>query len=151
MEDQGLKIKKTAKKLLESIGFLEEPIVTKRDRIFLVRLQLDDPSLLIGRQGEAMEALQHILRLLINSELDFSDHLIVVDINSYREKRTKNIEQHAREIASKVLETGDEIELPFLNSYERRIVHTIIGTIADVESESRGDGQDRKVVIKPKK
>jgi spoIIIJ-associated protein len=112
---------------------------------------MEDPGYIIGKQGEALEALQHVLRMILNRELELTDTLIVIDINGYREKRTKGIEQKARELAHKVRTTGKEIELPFLNSFERRVVHSIVSTIADVESESRGEGLERRLVIKPKK
>ena len=150
MEDHILKIKENTKRILELIGFSEEPIVTKKEKTYVVRIQLEDPGYLIGKQGESLEALQHLLRILVNKDSDLREDLIIVDVNSYREKKTKGMEQKARELAYKVRSTGKEIELPYLNSFERRIVHSIVGNIADVESESRGIGSERRLVIKPK-
>lgn len=150
MEKYILKIHDKAKELISLLGFNEDPIVTQKEKVFLVRFQLEEPNFLIGRQGETLEALQHVLRLLLNRELELDDRLVVIDINGYREKRTKNIEQRARELVYKVRETGKDVEIPFLNSYERRLVHSVVSAIADVESISEGEGYERKIIIKKK-
>ena len=151
MDDQITTIQNKAIELFDLLGFSEHPIVTQRDRVYNVRFEVREPNYLIGRQGETLDALQHVLRLLINRELDLADRLVIIDVNGYREKKTKNIEKKAKESAYIVRETGRDIEIPFLNSFERRIVHSIISTIADVESVSTGEGNERKIVIKKKK
>lgn len=149
--DNILTISQISRQLLDLLGFDAEPYVSQKENTYLVRFQLDEPNLLIGRQGEALESFQHILRILVSRELKLEHALVVVDINSYRDKKTKGIEQRARELAYKVRSTGKEIEIPNLNSFERRLVHSVIGNIADVESESEGTGLERRVIIKPKK
>lgn len=151
MNNNILKVSQISRKILELLGFDAEPYVSNKENTYLVRLQLDDPSLLIGKQGESLDALQHLLRLLIGRELEAEHITVVVDINGYRDKRTKNIEQQARETAYKVRSTGKEAEIPNLNSFERRLVHSVVGNIADVESESHGEGSSRKIVIKLKR
>lgn len=151
MEETIATIQNKAEELFNLLGFSESPIVTQRDRVINVRFEVDEPNYLIGRQGETLDALQHILRLLVNRELDYTDKLVIIDVNGYREKRTKNLEKKAKESAYLVRETGEDIEIPFLNSFERRIVHSIISNIADVESMSVGDGHERKIIIKKKK
>lgn len=151
MEDNVGRIQEKAQELFALLGFSETPVVSQSERVYNVRFEVDEPNYLIGRQGETLDALQHVLRLFISREIDLADRLVIIDVNGYREKRTKNLEKKARESAHLVRENGKEIEIPFLNSFERRIVHSIVSTVADVESVSEGDGYERKIIIKKKK
>jgi spoIIIJ-associated protein len=151
MADKTAKIKNKSEEILQNLGFFGEAIISQRGTATLVNFQLDEPGILIGRNGEALDALQHILRLLVGAESAGERDLLVVDINGYRKKRAGAVENIAREAAHKVRREMIEMELEPMNSYERRIVHTIVGTVADVESESVGERQNRRVKIKPKK
>ena len=62
----------------------------------------------------------------------------------------KNIERLVRQIANEVKETKLTVSLDPMNSYERRLVHTIVGEFPDLETESVGEGKDRHVTIKYK-
>lgn len=151
MEKLVISIKDSSKGLIEPLGFDVEPVVTFDDRIVMVNIQLDEPALLIGRGGEGINALQHILRSIHKNDLMEKQANIVLDIANYRDKRNDRLQRDAREKALQVLSTGIEEELPPMSSYERRLVHMIVKNVADVETESMGEGKDRRIVIKPKK
>jgi spoIIIJ-associated protein len=152
MEEITVKIKDKSKDLVELLGFAGEPIITKRDSVYFVNIITEDsPSFLIGRGGETLDALQHMLRILLFNDGLSYENMIVVDINGYRNKKTANIEKRVKEIAHKVRESGIEEILEPMNSFERRVIHMAITNIADVESESVGERHDRRVKIKPKK
>jgi len=152
MEELILKIKNKSNDIVGLLGFDAEAIVSKRDNIFFVNFQLDDPVFLIGKGGITLDSLQHILRLVIKKELaDAADCNIVVDINSYKNKKTSNLEKRVRDAAYKVRTTGIVYEFEPMSSYERRLVHTLVSNFADVESESVGEKHERKVHVKPKK
>lgn len=74
---------------------------------------------------------------------------IFVDINNYRRERENLIVELAKAAARKVLLTKQEVKLPAMNAYERRLVHMELSTRPDVKSESMGEGTDRCVIIKP--
>ena len=151
MQEKISKIKNKSKEIIAYFGYDADPIVTQRDRVIMVNFRIDDPGHMIGKDGEVLDSLQHILRILLKDDLMEDSGLIVIDINGYRTKKTETLEKRARDIAHKVRVEQIEIELPPMNSFDRRIIHTIVTNIADVETESRGDRQDRRVVIKPKK
>lgn len=151
MPKDHTKIKKHSKELLSKLGFEAEPIITQQEEIIFVNIQMDSPGLLIGRGGEGLEALQHILRLLILRDEEIESTNIVLDIAGYRDKRIENVKKLAHDKAYLVLSTGIEEILPEMSSYERRIVHMVCTNIADIETESVGDGRERRVKIKPKK
>ena len=151
MPKDHTRVKKHSKELLSKLGFEVEPIITQQEEIVFINLQIDNPGLLIGRGGEGLDALQHILRLLVLRDEEITYANIVVDISGYRDKKIENVKKLARDKAYSVLSTGIEEILPEMSSYERRIVHMVVTNIADVETESVGEGRERKVVIKPKK
>ena len=151
METLVIKVKEVSGGLIGSLGFDVEPIVTHGDGVVMVNVQCDDPALLIGRGGEGIDALQHIMRSMLRADLMEKRANIVLDIANYRDKRNERVQQDARELALQVLSTGVEEVLPPMSSYERRLVHMIVKNMADVETESRGEGRERKIVIKPKK
>ena len=73
-----------------------------------------------------------------------------IDINSYKEKHEKSIEHLAKKIAREVAESKIPVKLDSMNSYERRIVHSILSDDKYVYTESIGEEPNRCVVIKPK-
>lgn len=145
------KVKEKSKEVVELLGFSADVVAVQRNNVLLLNLQVDEPAVLIGRGGEGLESLQHVLRLLLGEAISEIGNILVVDINGYREKRISSIEKSARETAFKVISSQIEVELPPMNAFERRTVHTLISNMADVESESAGDHKNRRVVIKPKK
>ncbi len=75
--------------------------------------------------------------------------MVYVDVNNYRREREHLILEIAKAAARKVLITKADVELPPMNAYERRLVHTELATRPDVKTESFGDKRDRRVVVKP--
>lgn len=151
MEDIILKVKKKSDDLIGLLGFSGEAIVVSKDEVIFANFQVEDPALLIGRGGEGIEALEHVLRLLLYADLQEAGTNVVADVAGYRNKKGEYIAENAREKAYSVLSTGIAETLPPMSAFERRIVHLTCANIADVETESEGERQDRRVVIKPKK
>ncbi len=75
--------------------------------------------------------------------------MIFVDINNYRKERENIIVELAKAAARKVLATKQEVRLPAMNAYERRLIHVELSTRPDVKSESAGEGRERCVIVKP--
>ncbi len=103
-------------------------------------------SILIGKRGETMEALSYLTSLVANS-IGGNFEKMSLDVAGYREKREADLSELAKRISSNVLSSGRPYALEPMNPYERRIIHTAIGTIDGVASESQGDGERRHIVI----
>lgn len=73
----------------------------------------------------------------------------VVDINNYRKERERLLLELAKAAAQKATATKQEVRLPAMNAYERRLIHVELSIRPDVKTESIGEGKDRGVVIKP--
>jgi spoIIIJ-associated protein len=108
----------------------------------------DDMALLIGRDGETLDAIQELTRMVVGRRLDQRIR-VIVDVDDYRKQREGRLADRARELAEQVLRTGQEEELEPMNSYERKLVHDAASGVDGVETESRGMDQERYVVIKP--
>ena len=85
----------------------------------------------------------------INKELG-KNYKFIIDINSYKEKREKQLEQLAKRVASEVANTKIEVKMDSMNSYERRIIHNVLTNNKRVYTESEGEEPNRYVVVKPK-
>jgi spoIIIJ-associated protein len=108
----------------------------------------DDMTLLIGRDGETLDAIQELTRMAVGRRLDQRIR-VIVDVDDYRKQREGRLADRARELAEQVLRTGQEEELEPMNAYERKLVHDAASGVAGVETESRGMDPQRYVVIKP--
>ncbi len=120
----------------------------KHMETIILKIDGEQTGTLIGHRGETMEALSYLTNLVANKVDD--DYIkLGLDVNNYRKKRENNLEILAKRIGSKVLKTGKSQTLEPMNPYERRILHSAVGKINGVKSESIGEGPTRRVCILP--
>jgi spoIIIJ-associated protein len=124
--------------------------VTNTPERLMFLVQCDHGDILIGKDGETLEALQHILRLSIAKRYRQGLKLLV-DINGYREKRKKGLTIMVKRLADKVKRTGRVQKTDPLNPYERRVVHTLFKNNRNVNTKSEGEGHTKRVVISLRK
>lgn len=110
----------------------------------------DDSGLLIGRRGETMRALQFLVNLMVNRHLE-EPVRVIIDVESYRQRRHKTIHDMALRVADKVSSTGRAISLEPMSPAERRVIHVALVNHPQVTTESTGMGNARKVTISPKR
>ena len=123
--------------------------VRRRDDNITIKIFSDHNAVLIGKNGYTVEALQTIIRQIIHNET--KEYIgIVLDVENYKEKRVKNLEYLAKKVAREVAKTKVEAKLDSMNSYERRIVHSVLADDKYVYTESIGEEPNRCVVIKLK-
>ena len=123
--------------------------VRRREENITIKLFSDHNAVLIGKNGYTIGALQTIVRQIIFNEINHNIS-IILDVENYKEKKVKNIEYLAKKVAKEVAKTKVEAKLDSMNSYERRIVHSILSEDKYVFTESVGEEPNRCVVIKPK-
>ena len=103
-------------------------------------------GLLIGYRGETLNAMQTILSTIANR--NFNDRIrLILDIENYREKRAKILEELAEKVSKTVLKNGKDITLEPMSAYERKIIHSKLQDNTKVETYSIGEGDNRRVVI----
>ena len=118
----------------------------KQGEATILRVQGEHLGALIGRRGETMESLSYLASLVVN-RMDGPYVKLGIDVGGYRGKREGDLYALARRIAERVQRTGCCYEMEPMNPYERHIIHTAISAIEGVRSESKGEGNDRRVVI----
>jgi spoIIIJ-associated protein len=116
----------------------------------LYTINTNENPLLIGKNGKTLENIQFYIRNLVN--IYTSEKLIVLlDIGGYKANRKKQLEILATKTAKTVAQTRVQAKLQPMNAYERRIIHTKLAEWRDVATISEGEGQQRHLVIKPKR
>lgn len=105
---------------------------------------------LIGYRGETLYALQNILSAIAGKEIDKKVR-IILDIEGYKAKREKTLEELAEKVAKTVIKTRKPIKLEPMQAYERKIIHSKLQNNDRVETESIGEEPNRRIVISLKK
>ena len=121
----------------------------RREESINVKIFSDNNSILIGKNGRTIAALQLLIRQMIMERINKS-LVIVLDVEDYKERRSKSLEYLAKRVAREVKNTKVEAKLDSMNSYERRIIHSILADNKYVYTESSGEEPNRYVVVKPK-
>jgi len=109
----------------------------------------DDLSVLIGRRGETLNALQYLIRQLVAKQLG-KGLSVVIDVENYRRRRHEQLRRMARRTAEQVAERQRPIALEPMPPDERRLIHLELRDHPTVRTESVGEGPKRKVTIFPK-
>ncbi len=145
-------IKTEIETLLSKMGFEVDFEIKESDEIIFINLKPKtekETAMLIGWHGESLEALQHLVRLIILKKTQNYNPLII-NIGQWREKQEQILIELAKTIALKVKKTGQAITLKPMPAYKRRLIHLALASDAEIETESIGEGKERKLVIKPK-
>lgn len=157
-EDDVLRVsRETVKELLEKMKVFAkvtvhygEPEEAGDDKQVMVDINGDDLSILIGRRTETLNALQYIASLIVSKQLEKWVPL-VIDIQGYRSRRTRALQQLARRMAEQAVHTGKRQTLEPMPANERRIIHMELSNNTQVITESTGEEPNRKVTIVLKK
>ena len=106
----------------------------------------EDMALLIGRHGQTLEAFQELTRHVVMRKTGLRCR-VVVDVEDYKKRQRDRLVAKAHDIAKRVARTGRSEELEPMTPYERKVVHDAVATMEGVESASRGEDPERRVVI----
>jgi len=111
-------------------------------------IKTSNPGVLIGRHGHTLDALQYIVNIIANKEIEEPERRkIIVDIEGYKERREDIVSKYAHEKAEIVKKTGKKIALCYMNPVERRIVHLVLQEEPLLSTYSEGTEPFRRVII----
>lgn len=140
--------------LCEHCGIAAEQVsveLAEQDDRIEVQLTVpeDESGRFIGYHGDALEAMQRVLRLAF--EKDYPDKKIILNVNDYRQRRLAQLEEKVAKVAQQVVETGRPYTFAnFMPSYERFAIHTALAAVPEadrLESFSHGEGLARRLTI----
>jgi spoIIIJ-associated protein len=146
------KLEEIVSEHVSKMGFQSEVSVKKSDEdgreTFVCDLKTDESNFLIGQYGVNLQSLQHIARVVVRKKIEDKINF-VLDVNSYRQEKNDSVVKMAKSFAEQALSEKRAIVMRPMSSYERRIVHLELSKDERIKTESIGEGEDRRVVIKP--
>ena len=140
-------LKERITELLENMGIEAKFETSIRDEQINIKMYSDKNSILIGKNGQTLMAIQTILRQQVHNEIGVYPY-ILLDVENYKEKKISNLERNAKRIAREVLKTKIDVTLDDMNSYERRIVHNALTKYKNLSTASEGEEPHRHIVIR---
>ncbi len=151
-------IENLIRKLIEHTGVTMTQITITEDgpNNTWFSVEVNEPHFFMGHDGEALYALNHLVRRIIESKMpgadalkdDSSSNNILIDINGFQKKRVENIRAIAHMMGERARYFKSSIEVDPMSAFERRIVHEFLSDATDLKTESVGMGASRRVVIK---
>lgn len=137
-------------KLLGLMGVEYELVIeTLPDTTFMNINSSGLDGLLIGRRGETLASLQHVVNRVFTARTG-QHSKITIDVGGYTKRKQRLLIERARKVAERVRHTGKEFDFEPLKASDRRIIHLAISEVGDVTTYTIGDGLLRKVVVTPK-
>ena len=124
--------------------------ITKNGQGLNVEILNKNLGFLIGYRGETLYAFQNILSAIAGKGIDKKVR-VILDIEGYKEKREKTLEELAQKVAKTVIKTRKPIKLEPMQAYERKIIHSALQQNNKVETESIGEEPNRRIVVSLRK
>ncbi len=134
-------------KTTEDMGVKARIEITEEDGVFTAKMFSNNNSILIGKEGRTLKSLQVLLRQVLSNQIKFNVK-VNLDASNYKVKRERFFEKDIKNIINDVMKSKDEVKLDPMNSYQRRIVHSVASEYYNIETESFGEEPERYVVIR---
>jgi spoIIIJ-associated protein len=148
-------IENLIKELIEKTGVSVTGVVVTEDgpANTWFSVEVSEPHHFITRDGEALYALNHIIRRIIEIPKEtkgesLAESSILIDINGFQKKRVESVRAIAHMMGERARYFKSSIEVDPMSAFERRIVHEFLSNATDLKTESIGVGPSRRVVIK---
>ncbi len=138
-----------ARKLLEAMGYTPTLLAQEREGAVFLDIRGEHLGGLIGRHGGTLDAIEMLLSLMV-AKRSGEKMKLLVDVEGYRERRRRSLEDLARRVADRVHREGREFALEPMDARERRIIHTALAEHPSVLTHSQGEGSMRRVIVAPK-
>lgn len=133
--------------LTEKMGFpAQAKILERLDNKIRIGLESDNSGMLIGRKGKNLDALQ-LLANIVAGRLDDGAVRVIVDSENYRARREENLVRLAMKVGKQVKKSRGSQLLEPMNPFERRLIHTTLNTVDDIDTKSEGEGLFKQVRV----
>lgn len=136
--------------LLEKTAVIQVDVIEEAERKYIdVKVKVEDEggAELIGHHGSVLESIATVLNSIVNAE-EYK-YTVLLDINGYRDERSKHIREMTQTAVDEALSTGQAVTLDPMKPWERKVVHLSLAGRTDIVTESQGEEPSRQVVIKP--
>ncbi|MDX9826462.1 MAG: RNA-binding cell elongation regulator Jag/EloR [Spirochaetia bacterium] len=147
MDEFEEKIVAWTKAVVDAMGYPSTVSVLFREEKKLgLKVDTENTSMIIGKKGKNIDALQ-LLANVYAGKLGREDVKVILDSENYRIRREESLVRIAYDSAEQVRRTGRSVLLEPMNPFERRIVHTALNDIVDIETKSEGEGLYKQVRV----
>ena len=135
------------KELSEKMNLNMNIKIYEEENIFQVRINSRNNPILIGKDGKNLNSIQYLLRKTISNLTGFNIS-VNLDVSNYKKRIEKDFEMEIKKVINEVMQTKIETKLDPMNSYKRRIVHSIASNYYNIETVSVGEEPNRCTIIK---
>jgi spoIIIJ-associated protein len=133
--------------LIERMGYRGKvSVLFREDRKVGLKIDSEYSSILIGKKGKNLDALQLLVNIYAGRQSQ-EDIRVILDSENYRIRREESLVRLAYTVADRVRDSRGSILLEPMNPFDRRLIHTTLNDIADVETKSEGDGLYKQVRV----
>ncbi len=146
LDDVSIFLKEYLEKFFTSLDQGVEVIVERQNEAFKVMIDAQNNAILIGRNGQTLQAINTVVRGAVNSHFKRRFQCLV-DINNYKNDRYEKVRSMASRIAKTVQRTRISAVLDPMPNDERKIVHQTLTNMRNIKTESEGDGSQRRLRI----
>ena len=135
--------------VIEKMNITVEVESFKNDECVYLEVKGKDSRMVIGKRGQTLDSLQYLTNLVSNKGNEEYKR-VIIDVEGYRSRREKVLEQLAVKLAKKVLRSGRSTKLEPMNPYERKVIHATLQQVDGVSTKSEGEEPYRRVIIEKK-
>lgn len=136
--------------VLERMGIAADIDVNEENDRIVLDIQTSDPEVVVGRKGQVVDALQHLVSKVVYRERSGErGKPIIVDAGGYRDKHVLRLQALAQRMGEKALASQSIVPLSPMSAHDRRIVHMALAEMEGVSSRSEGEGDDRHILVVP--
>lgn len=146
LEETKNNVENFIKEFLKNLGEEYKYDINIEKNEINVKIDGGNSGTLIGYRGETLNALQHILSLIANKHTSAKVR-VLLNVDGYKEKREKTLEELALKVSKTVIRTNKSITLEPMNAYERKIIHSKLQDMTDIRTHSIGEEPHRRIVI----
>ncbi len=149
VEAQAERAEGFTRSLVEAFGLTGTVSARVEDETVLVAVEGEGLGLLVGPRGSTLQAIEELVRAVVQHGLSGRSARLRVDVGGYRERRREALAAFARQVGEEVRETGLERALEPMNPPDRKVVHDTVAEVEGVATSSEGEEPRRRVVIRP--
>lgn len=133
-------------KFLEKIDNTFKHEIYVENSNIIINVTGENSGILIGYRGETLNALQSLLNTIANKNIEGKVR-VYLNIDNYKEKREKALEELAVKVSKTVLKTNKPIKLEPMNAFERKIIHSKLQNMHNIKTHSIGEEPNRRIII----
>lgn len=136
--------------LVKAIGEFNITVTVKshiEDEIIHVNIDSDHNSILIGKNGRTLQALNEIAKLAVSSKFK-KKYRVLLDINDYKDGKYNKVVYMAKHMAREVQRSHETMTMEAMPADERRMIHNALSTMPHIRTESVGEGKHRQITIR---